>query len=121
MAIYQQQEPVKEEQRAERERVITVQLCYRCGSKEHKIQKCNKNNIFVTSNERRKMKEMRGVMEEIGEGKRLKLRLHPNYKRNEAMTSFSTEDEAQLTINRNCHLQRMESRIVKTNQKIKRI
>ena len=112
---------MKEEQRAEQERVITVQLCYRCGSKEHKIQKCNKNNIFVASNERRKIKEMRGVMEEIGEGKSLKLRLHPDYKRNEPMTSFSTEDEAQLTINRNYHLRRMESRIVKTNQKIKRI
>ena len=26
----------------EQERVITDQLCYGCGSKEHKIQKCNK-------------------------------------------------------------------------------
>ena len=32
----------------EQERVITDQLCYGCGSKEHKIQKCNKkSNIFV--------------------------------------------------------------------------
>ena len=51
----------------EQERVITDQLCYGCGSKEHKIQKCNKkNNIFATNNERHKMKEeeMRGIMEE---------------------------------------------------------
>ena len=33
----------------EHERVITDQLCYGCGSKEHKIQNCNKkSNIFVT-------------------------------------------------------------------------
>ena len=48
----------------EQERVITDQLCYGCGSKEHKIQKCNKkSNIFVTSSERHKIKEeeMRGM------------------------------------------------------------
>ena len=33
----------------EQERVIIDQLYYGFGSKEHKIQKCNKkNNIFVT-------------------------------------------------------------------------
>ena len=85
----------------EQERVITDQLCYGCGSKEHKIQKCNKkNNIFVTNNERRKMKdeEMRGIMEEYGEVKSLKLRYHPNNTRNEVMICFSTEEEAQLAI-----------------------
>ena len=42
----------------EQEKVITDQLCYGCGSKEHEIQKCNKkNNIFVRVNERQKMKE----------------------------------------------------------------
>ena len=64
----------------EQERVITDQLCYGCGSKEHKIQKCNKkSNIFVTNSERRKIKEeeMRGIMEEYGEVKSLKLRFHP--------------------------------------------
>ena len=64
----------------EQERVITDQLCYGCGSEEHKIQKCHKkNNIFVTNNERRKMKEeeMRGIMDEYGEVKSLKLRFHP--------------------------------------------
>ena len=69
-------------------RVITDQLCYGCGSKELKIQKCNKkNNIFVTNSERRKIKEeeMRGIMEEYGEVKSLKLRFHPNNTRNEAM------------------------------------
>ena len=36
----------------EQERVIKDQLCYGCGSKEHKIQKCNKkSNIFVTNSE----------------------------------------------------------------------
>ena len=81
--------------------MITDELCYGCGSKEHKIQKCNKkNNIFVTSNERRKMKEeeMRGIMEEYGEVKSLKLRYHPNNTRNEVMICFSTEEEAQLAI-----------------------
>ena len=85
----------------EQERVITDQLCYGCGSKERKIQKCNKkNNIFVTNNERRKMKdeEMRGIMEEYGEVKSLKLRYHPNNTRNEVMICFSTEEEAQLAI-----------------------
>ena len=51
----------------EQERVITDQLCYGCGSKEYKIQKCNKkNNMFVIYNERPKMKEdkMRGIMKE---------------------------------------------------------
>ena len=34
----------------EQERVITDQLCYGCGAKEHKIQECNKkSNIFVTT------------------------------------------------------------------------
>ena len=69
-------------------RVITDQLYYGYRSKEHKIQKCNKkNNIFVTNNERCKMKEeeMRGIMEEYGELKSLKLRFHPNNTRNEAM------------------------------------
>ena len=57
-----------------------------CGSKEYKIQKCNKNNIFVTNRVRRKIKEgeMRGIME-YGEVKSLKLRFHPNNTRNEAM------------------------------------
>ena len=29
------------------ERVITDQLCYGCGSKEHKIQKCNKKATYL--------------------------------------------------------------------------
>ena len=48
----------------EEERVIIDQLCYGCGSKEYKIQKCNKkNNMFVTNSEKRKIKEkeMRGI------------------------------------------------------------
>ena len=46
------------------ERMMTDQLCYGFGSKEYKIQKCNKkNNIFVTNSEKRKIKEkeMRGI------------------------------------------------------------
>ena len=81
--------------------MITDQLCYGCGSKEHKIQKCNrKNDIFVTNNERRKMKEeeMIGIMKEYGEVKSLKLRFHPNNTRNEAMICFSTEEEARQAI-----------------------
>ena len=69
--------------------------------KEHKIQKCSKeNNIFVTNSERRKIKEeeMRGIMEECGEVKSLKLRFHSNSTRNEAMICFPTEEEAQLAI-----------------------
>ena len=31
----------------EQERVITDQLCYGCGSKEHKIQKCNKKKQHI--------------------------------------------------------------------------
>ena len=83
------------------ERVITDQLCYGCGSKEHKMQKCNKkSNIFVTNSERHKIKEedMRGIMKEYGEVKSIKLRFHSNNTRNEAMTCFSTEEEAQLAI-----------------------
>ena len=85
----------------EQERVITDELCYGCGSKEHKIQKRNmKNNIFAANNERRKMKEeeMRGIMEEYGEVKGLRLRFHANDTRNEAMICFSIEEEAQLAI-----------------------
>ena len=85
----------------EQERVITDHLCYGYGSKEHKIQKCNKkSNIFVTNSERHKIKEeeMRGIMEEYGEVKSIKLRFHPNNTRNEAMICFSTEEEAQLAI-----------------------
>ena len=38
--------------------MITDQLYYGFGSKEHKMQNCNKkNNIFVTINEWNKMKE----------------------------------------------------------------
>ena len=72
--------------------MITYQLCYGCGSKEHKIQKYN--------NERHNMKEeeMRGIMEEYGEVKSLNLRFHPNNTRNEAMICCSTEEEAQLAI-----------------------
>ena len=72
--------------------MITYQFCYGCGSKEHKIQKCN--------NERHNMKEeeMRGIMEEYGEVKSLNLRFHPNNTRNEAMICCSTEEEAQLAI-----------------------
>ena len=65
----------------EQERVITDQLCYGCGSKEHKIQKCiKKSNIFVTNIERRKIKEKerKGIMEEYGEVKSLKVRFHLN-------------------------------------------
>ena len=85
----------------EQERVITDQLCYGCGSKEHKIQKCNKkSNIFVTNSERCKIKEakMRGIMEEYGEVKSIKLRFHSNNTRNKAMICFFTEEEAQLAI-----------------------
>ena len=59
-----------------------------------------KNNIFVTNNERYKMKEeeMRGIMEEYGEGKSLNLRFHQNNTRNEVMICFSAEEEAQLAI-----------------------
>ena len=81
----------------EQKKVITGPLCYECGSKYQKIKKCNKkNNIFVTRSERRKIKEeeMRGIMEECGEVKSLKLRFHPNNTRNEAMIFFSTEEEA---------------------------
>ena len=41
---------------------------------------------------------MRGIMEEHGEVKSIKLRFHPNNTRNEAMTCFSTEEEEQLAI-----------------------
>ena len=50
----------------ENKKVITDQLCYGCGSKEHEIRKCNKkNSIFVTNSERCKIKEeeMRGIWE----------------------------------------------------------
>ena len=40
---------------------------------------------------------MRGIMEEYGEVKSIKLRFHPNNTRNEAIC-FSTEEEAQLAI-----------------------
>ena len=85
----------------EQERVISDHLCYGCVSKEHKIRKCNKkSNIFVTNSERHiiKEEEMRGIMEDYGEVKSLKLRFHPNNTRNEAMICFSTEEEAQLAI-----------------------
>ena len=61
----------------EQERGLIIDhLCYGCGSKEHKIQKCNKkNNIFVTNNERHKMKEeeMSRIIEEYEEVKSLKV------------------------------------------------
>ena len=60
-----------------------------------------KSNIFVTNSERRKIEEeeeMRGIMEEYGEVKSLKLRFHPNITINDAMICFSTEKEAQLAI-----------------------
>ena len=55
-----------------------------------------KNNIFVANNERCKLKEeeIREIMEKYGEVKSLNLRFHPNNTRNEAMISFSTEEEA---------------------------
>ena len=40
---------------------------------------------------------MRGIMEQYGEVKSIKLKFHPNNTRNEAMIWFSTE-EAQLAI-----------------------
>ena len=102
--------------------MITDQLCYGCGSKEHKIQRCNKKkNLFVTNNERNKKKEeeMRGIMEDYGQVKSLKLRFHPNNKRNKSMICFSYEKEA--SYNRNQHLQRMESKTLQTIKGIKRI
>ena len=45
-----------------------------------------------------KEEEMRGIMEEYGEVKSLKLRFHPNNTRNKLMICFSTEEEAQLAI-----------------------
>ena len=85
----------------EKERLITDQLCYECGSKEHKIQKRKKkSSASVTNSERRKIKEaeIRGIMEEYGEVKSIKLKFRPNDTRNEAMVCFSTEEEAQLAI-----------------------
>ena len=41
---------------------------------------------------------MRGIMEEYGEVKGLRLRFHANDTRNEAMICFSIEEEAQLAI-----------------------
>ena len=58
-----------------------------------------KNNVFITNNERCKMKEgeLRGIMEEFGQIKSLNFRFHPNNTRNEAIC-FSTEEEALLAI-----------------------
>ena len=41
---------------------------------------------------------MRGIMEEYGKVKSLKVRFHPNNTKNEAVICFSTEEEAQLAI-----------------------
>ena len=85
----------------EKERVITDQLCYGCGSKEHKIQECTKtSNIFVTNSERCeiKEKEMKEIMKEYGAVKSLKLRFHLNNTRSEAMICFSTGGQAQVAI-----------------------
>ena len=41
---------------------------------------------------------MRGIMEEYGEVKGLRLRFHANDTRNEAMICLSIEEEAQLAI-----------------------
>ena len=41
---------------------------------------------------------MRGIMEEYGKMKSLKVRFHPNNTKNEAVICFSTEEEAQLAI-----------------------
>ena len=104
----------------EQERVITDQLCYGCGSKEHKIQKYNKkSNIFVTNSERHKIREeeMRGIMEEYGEVKSIKLRFHPNNTRNEAMICFSTEEEAQLAITEINTYKRRRAELYKTIRK----
>ena len=38
---------IRKTSRIEQERVITDQLCNGCGSKEHKIQKCNKTNNIL--------------------------------------------------------------------------
>ena len=98
-----------------------------CGSKEYKIQKCTKkNNIFVTNRVRCKIKEgeMRGIMEEYGEVKSLKLRFHPNNTRNEAMICFSTEEEAQLAITEinNCEGWRADLyKPIRESREIKRI
>ena len=109
----------------EQEKVITYQLCYGCGSKEHKIQKCNKKSkISVTNRERCKIKEeeMKGIMEENGDVKSIKLRFHPNNTRNEAMTSFSTEEEAKLAITDTYKAkQSIESRTAQAHQEIKTI
>ena len=45
-----------------------------------------------------KEEKMRGIVEECGEVKSLKLRFHPNNTRNEVMRCFSTEEEAQLAV-----------------------
>ena len=71
------------------------------SNKCSQIQECNKkSNIFVTNSERRKIKEeeMRGITEEYGEVKSIKLRFHTNNTINEAMICFYTEEEAQLAI-----------------------
>ena len=56
--------------------------------------------MFVTNNKRCKIKEeeIRGIIEEYGKVKSLKLGFHPNNTRNEAMICFSAEEEAQLAI-----------------------
>ena len=108
----------------EQERVITYLLCYWYESEGHKIQSCNKkNNIFVTNNERNKMKEeeVRGIVEEYREVKSLNLRFHTNNTRNEALICLPTEKRSIISYNRYQHLQRIESRTVFTNQDIKRI
>ena len=72
--------------------MITYQLCYGFGSKEHKIPNCNKkNNIFITINE----EELRQTIEEYGGIKNVKLRFHTNNARSEAMICFSTEKQEQ--------------------------
>ena len=70
----------------EQERRITDPLCYGCGSKEHKIKKMWKE------------KEDIWRIWIYGEVKRLKLRLHQNNTRNEAIIRFSNEEEARLAI-----------------------
>ena len=81
----------------------------------------NKNDIFVTKNERRKIKEkeIRGIIEEYGEDKSLKLRFHPNNTRNETMICFSAEEEAQIATTEIITYERWIAELYKPTRKLR--
>ena len=73
--------------------------CYACNLKDHEIRDCNKKlNIFVTNKEETSANQLRYIIEEYGNVKRIKIRSGNGYQVKAAKVCYSEKEESEIAI-----------------------